>query len=101
MTKQDLLKDNHFEEVSEARMDSKNRITLARTGAVKVFSFRVYKNSLGQYILDPQATVPAHEAWLFKNQEAKEAVQKGLKDAKNKRLVKGDEDYAQYLKESA
>ena len=33
-------------------------------------SYRIYRNSFGQIILDPMVTIPAYEAWLFKNNEA-------------------------------
>ena len=99
MDKKDLVKDTHFEEVNEARVDSKNRISLKRGDSMHIFSYKVYRNSLGQLILDPQVAIPAHEAWLFKNQTAKKMMQKGLADAKNKRLVKADEDYSKYISE--
>lgn len=99
MTKKDLVKENSFEEYGEVKVDSKNRVTLGRAGPAPVFSYKVYRNSLGQIILDPQVTIPAHEAWLFKNEKAKQLVQKGLHEAKNKRLVKADEDYTKYIKD--
>lgn len=97
MTKRDLVKEEDFEEYGEVRVDSKNRITLGRGGQSRVSSYRVYRNSLGQIILDPQVTVPAYEAWLFKNEKAKQLVQKGLREAKSKRLLKADEDYSKYI----
>ena len=97
MTTKDLLKDSRFEEVGEVRADSKNRITLGRTGSAKVFSYKVYRNSIGQTILDPQVTISAHEAWLFKNREAQLEVQKGLADAKRGRLVKAKENYSKHI----
>jgi hypothetical protein len=100
MTKREIVKDTEFEEVTEVKADSKNRISLGRLGQVKVFSYKVYRNSLGQFILDPQAAVPAHEAWLFKNEKAKREVQQGLLDAGKGRLVKAKEDYSKYLDDS-
>lgn len=98
MNREELVKEDVFEAYGEIRLDSKNRVTLGRMGGpVKVSSYRVYRNSLGQIILDPQATIPAHEAWLFKNDQAKGLVQKGLRDAKAKRFVKTHEDYSKYV----
>ena len=97
MNREELVKEDVFEAYGEVRLDSKNRVTLGRIGHVKVSSYRVYRNSLGQIILDPQATIPAHEAWLFKNEQAKGLVQKGLQDARAKRLVKAGEDYSKYV----
>lgn len=96
MTKKDLVKESNFQPYGEVKVDSKNRVTLGRTGEDRVFSYKVYRNSLGQIILDPQVTIPAHEVWLFKNEKAKQLVQKGLHEAKNKKLVKADEDYSKY-----
>jgi len=96
MTREELVKDEHFVEVGEVRVDSKNRISLGRQG-VRVSGYKVYRNPLGQFILDPQVTVPAHEAWLFKNPKAKALVQKGLEEAGKGRLVKADEDYSRHI----
>lgn len=99
MTKKDLVKESNFQEYGEVRVDSKNRITLGRAEQGRAFSYKIYRNSLGQIILDPQVTIPAYEAWLFKNEEAKQLVQKGLHEAKSRRLVKADEDYSNYIKD--
>ena len=96
MTKKNLIRETDFEPYGEARVDSKNRITLASSG-VKISSYKIYRNSKGQYILDPQVTIPAHEAWLFQNEEARTAVQKGLKAARAGKLTKAREDFSKYL----
>lgn len=100
MTKKDILKDEQFEEVSETRTDSKNRVALGRAVKIKARIYKVYQNSLGQIILDPQVSIPAHEAWLFRNPEALTAVRKGLDDVKKGRLRKTREDYSKYTRES-
>lgn len=94
-----IVKDNHFEEIAEVKADSKNRVTLAKTGPVKATLYKVYRNAIGQIILDPQVTIPAYEQWLFKNPEASKLVQAGLEDAKKGRLVKAREDYSKYTDE--
>lgn len=98
MLQKTILKNNHFEEVTETKVDSKNRITLGKDqgseGAVRIY--KVYRNSIGQIILDPQVTIPAHEQWLFKNKEAANMVQTGLEDAKKGRLTDAPEDYSKY-----
>ena len=97
MTKQDLLKDADFEKVTEAKVDSKNRVTLGKVLGLSVSSYRIYRNRVGQIILDPMVTVPAYEAWLFKNKAAMKRVQAGLEDLRKGRLVKAKEDYSKYL----
>ncbi len=100
MTKQELLRDAHFEEVAEAKVDAKHRITLGRVIEGSVTSYRVYQNGVGQIVLDPMVTVPAHEAWLFRNPRAAQMVREGLADARRKRLVKAKEDYTKYLSDT-
>jgi len=100
MTVKDILKDADFEEVAEVKVDSKNRVTLSRKNSKGATRYRIYRNSIGQIILDPQVTVPAYEAWLFRNEEAKTLVRKGIQDAKNKRLLKAAEDYSKYPEDS-
>ena len=40
--------------------------------------FDVYRNEAGQIVLDPRVSIPAREAWLFRNPEALAAVRRGL-----------------------
>lgn len=98
MTKEELLKDTAFEAVTEARVDTKQRVALGRLIAGQVTSFKVYCNAHGQIVLDPMVSIPAHEAWLFKNKRALFLVQKGLSDVKHGRVVKSREDFSKYLK---
>lgn len=98
MLRQEILRDAQFEEVAEARVDSKHRITLGRAIPGRVTSFKVYRNAHGQVILDPMVSLPAHETWLFKNKRASAMVWRGLEDAKQGRLVKAKEDFSRYVK---
>mgnify|MGYP001576989582 CR=1 FL=1 len=97
VTKKEILKDVEFQEIAEVKADSKNRIALGKGVSIKAHFYKIYQNSIGQIVLDPQITIPAHEAWLFKNKEAASLVREGLKDAKHRRLVKVKEDYSKYL----
>lgn len=96
MFKQEILKDTDFEEIAESRMDSKHRVALGRRVPAQVTSFRVYRNAHGQIVLDPLVSIPAHEAWLFKNRRASALVQRGLEDARKGRLVKPKEDFSKH-----
>lgn len=95
MDKKNIVKEADFEEYGEVRVDSKNRVTLGASG-MKVSSYKLYRNSLGQYILDPQVAIPAYEAWLFQNDKAKAALQQGLEEAKAGKLLKPNEDFSKY-----
>ncbi len=98
MKDENIVKDSHFEEVTEVKTDSKNRITLGKgSGSSRTSIYKVYRNSIGQIILDPQVTIPAHEQWLFKNKQAARLVRSGLEDAKKGRFVKAREDFSKYI----
>ena len=97
MTAHSLLKDSHFEEIAEVKPDAKNRILLGRRVTHPSGFYRVYQNDAGQIILDPLETIPAHEAWLFRNKKAAVSVLKGLDQARRGKLVKSKEDFSKYL----
>ncbi len=97
MAKDNVIREPDFEPYGEVRVDSKNRISLGKLAGGKITSFKVYRNASGQYILDPQVTIPAHEAWLYQNPKALAAVKKGLEEARARKLIKGTEDYSKYI----
>lgn len=80
------------------RPDSKGRITLGKL-ASGVSSFKAYKDKKGRIILEPQVEVPAAEAWLWKNPAAMKAVQQGLKDSAEGKVVERG-SFAQYADEA-
>jgi len=98
---EDIVRDKNFHDVADVRVDGKGRICLARFLAKELPSgdvalYKVYLNSFGQIILDPQVTVPAHEVWLLKNPKAMKMVVEGWEAAKEGKLVKAREDYSKY-----
>ena len=97
MTKPVILKDTEFEEVAEAKVDAKHRVALGRILSGPISSYRIYRNRVGQMLLDPMVTIPASKAWLFKNKEATRLLQAGLADARKGRVVKAKEDYTKSL----
>lgn len=100
MMTSELLKDADFEEVAQARVDAKRRVTLGRLITSQVTSFRVYRNTHGQIVLDPLVAIPAHEVWLFQNKRAASLVQRGLDDARRGRLSKAKENFAKYAQDA-
>ena len=99
MLRDEILKDEQFQEVTEARVDAKRRVTLGRVVDSHVSGFRIYRNAHGQIILDPLVAIPAHEAWLFQDKRAAGLVQRGLDDARHGRLSKAKEDFSKYVKD--
>ncbi|MFL6247889.1 MAG: hypothetical protein ACJ74H_17840 [Thermoanaerobaculia bacterium] len=66
----------------DVRPDSRKRIALGRAlEDLGDASFNVYRDADGRIILDPQVTIPASEAWLFRNQKAIGSVRRGLAEA--------------------
>jgi len=64
------------------RPDSRNRVSLGRAlDDLGDASFDIYRDEKGRIILDPRVSIPASEAWLFRNQKAIDSVRRGLSDA--------------------
>jgi hypothetical protein len=98
MSSPTIIKSADFQLVSEfAQPDAKKRLSLgeAISGAR---AYNVYRNSLGQIILDPVKTVPASEMWLYENQQALASVKQGLREsAEGKSVYRGS--FAKHAKE--
>lgn len=67
-----------FTPVGEASTDERARIALGRYGADREARYAAYKNSDGEFLLVPLASIPKREAWLYQNPEAMKAVLTGL-----------------------
>lgn len=67
----------------DVRPDTRRRVTLGRAleGLDPDAAFAVYRDELGRIILDPHVSIPAREAWLFRNPKALAMVRRGLQDA--------------------
>ena len=77
-----VIKNQQFEIVAQGLApDCKKRLLLSKALAKAGVTFNIYVNKLGQIVLDPQKTVPAHEAWVFENKQALASVKRGLKQA--------------------
>jgi hypothetical protein len=66
----------------DVRPDSRRRISLGKAlQSVDDASFNIYQDEGGRIVLDPQVSIPASEAWLFRNPKALALVRGGLADA--------------------
>lgn len=100
MIKPNVVKDSDFTEIAEVKADEKNRVQLGRkVKGFKTRLYRVYQNTHGQIMLDPQVMIPASEAWLFQNKQAAQMVQKGLEDARAGKVTKAKEDFSKHTKD--
>lgn len=84
-----IIRDTDFEKIADSvKPDAKKRVVLQKVQVQEGVSYHIYRNSLGQILLDPQVTVPASEAWLFNNPKALASVKRGLSDAAKGRVSK-------------
>jgi hypothetical protein len=65
------------------RLDAQQRISLKKViaGNEEIESFDVYRRNDGAIVLQPRVSVPAAEAWLFKNPKALASVHQGMVEA--------------------
>ncbi len=81
MSSSTIIRNSDFRLLSEfAKPDAKKRLSLGEA-ARDATAYNIYRNSLGQLILDPVKTVPATEMWLYENAEALASVKKGLRES--------------------
>jgi hypothetical protein len=76
-----VIKNADFRLVAEfAQPDAKKRLSLGEAlgGAT---AYNIYRNALGQVILDPVKAVPASEMWLYENPPALASVKQGLRES--------------------
>ena len=85
-----VIKNPDFQLVTEfAQPDAKKRLSLGEALGEST-AYNIYKNSLGQLILDPVKTIPASEMWLYENTQALASVKQGLREsAEGKTLYRG------------
>ena len=82
MRMESVVKDTHFELVTELQKpDAKKRLSLGPALGKVGATYNIYRNRLGQLVLDPVIAVPAYETWLFQNKKALAAVKRGLADS--------------------
>ena len=85
-----VLKNSDFQLISEfVQPDTKKRLSLGAALA-SATAYNIYRNYLGQLILDPVKAVPASEMWLYENAPALASVKQGLREsAEGKSVYRG------------
>jgi hypothetical protein len=85
-----ILKDTDFQLVTEfAQPDTKKRLSLG-AALRDATAYNIYRNPLGQLILDPVKAIPASEVWLYENPQALASVKQGLREsAEGKNVYRG------------
>ncbi len=76
-----IVRDSDFEMLAEnVKPDAKNRVSLRKIKISEGVTYRIYRNRIGQIVLDPQVSIPASEAWLFEDKKALADVARGFGD---------------------
>ena len=93
-----VVKNTDFQLVAEfAQPDAKKRLSLGEVisgGA----AYNIYRNALGQIMLDPVKAVPVSEIWLYENERTLASVKQGLRESmEGKSVYRGS--FAKYAKE--
>jgi hypothetical protein len=93
-----VLKNSDFQLISEfAQPDAKKRLSLGEALG-NATAYNIYRNPLGQLILDPVKAIPACEMWLYENAEALASVKQGLREsAEGKSAYRGS--FAKHARE--
>lgn len=74
-----VIKDTDFELVAEIlKPDAKKRVSLGSMETPAGTAFNVYRNRLGQIVLDPVKAIPAYEAWVYENPKVLASLKRGL-----------------------
>jgi hypothetical protein len=92
-----VIKNSDFQLISEfAQPDAKKRLSLGEA-MQDAKAYNIYRNPLGQLILDPVKTIPASEMWLYENAHALASVKQGLREsAEGKSVTRGS--FAKYAR---
>jgi len=97
----EVIKSTKFEIVANGvKLDSKKRIVLPKAVVAEEATYNIYRNRLGQIVLDPQISIPAYEAWLFKNPEALTLVRQGLLESAQG-LAESHGSFAEYANDAS
>ena len=66
----------------DVRPDGRGRVALGKAlKDLRDASFNVYLDGEGRIVLDPQVSIPASEAWLYRNKKVLSSLRRGLAEA--------------------
>ncbi len=93
-----VIKNSDFQLITEfVQPDAKKRLSLG-SALAGAGAFNVYRNTLGQLILDPVKAVPASEAWIHERPKALASVRRGMEQSA-KGEVHDLGDFTQYTQD--
>ncbi len=77
-----VIKDQNLVRVGKGvTPDSRKRVVLPKAVVQEGASYFVYHNSVGQIVLDPQASIPASELWIFEHKDILASIDKGIRES--------------------
>jgi len=83
------IKDRNLVRVGKpVTADSRKRVVLPKAVAQEGVTYFVYHNSVGQIVLDPQASIPASELWIFENKDILASIDRGMRESLDGKTVK-------------
>jgi hypothetical protein len=68
--------------------DSRKRVVLPKAVVQEGVTYFVYHNSLGQIVLDPQASIPASELWVFEDKDILASIDRGMRESLKGKTIK-------------
>jgi len=84
-----VIKDRNLVRVGKpVTADSRKRVVLPKAVAQEGVTYFVYHNSVGQIVLDPQASIPASELWIFENKDILASIDRGMRESLDGKTVK-------------
>ncbi len=96
-----IIKDEELKKVAEnVKPDAKRRVLLPKILVSKGVMFHIYTTRTGEIIFKPQVTIPASEAWLFKDRNTLALLDKSMIESAKGRVTKRG-SFAKYAKHEA
>jgi predicted transcriptional regulator len=87
-----IVPEDFHDTKSAVSADERGRVALG--AEAKEQTYTISRNAIGQILLTPVVMIPAHEAWLMRNQPAQASIQRGVEDAAAGRVH--TTDFSQY-----
>jgi hypothetical protein len=83
-----VVKDQNLVRVGKpVTPDSRKRVVLPKAVVQEGITYFVYRNSVGQIVLDPQASIPASELWVFENKDVLASIDRGIRESLSGKTV--------------
>jgi hypothetical protein len=83
-----IIKDGNLVRVGKpVTPDSRKRVVLPKAVVQEGTTYFVYYNRIGQIVLDPQASIPASELWVFEDKDILASIDRGMRESLNGKTI--------------